>query len=392
MIVKILSILPVCVCLAWVMLLLSAKKQNLPKRYLAFFLMISIVNYSIHVLFFNHQYRLFGLMNNLWLFTSLLGYPLYYYYIRLQTCDLRIDLRWSWFVLPAALVSILSFILYFSMSSEEVDLFVCGMLYHKMEEPEILPPLLKWQKWCYHVLFKIVFIAEVILSVFFSFRCISRYNREISDFYSDIEGKNLSPMKWILCAFLFASFISVLSAAIGKEFFIDKGLFLAVPSVTHSAFLFLLGWVGYRQNFTVADFRKEQEEYHATECVTGRRRSQILTIEFLENYIQTNNLYQNPTLRIIDVAELLHTNRTYISRLVNEHRHENFCEWINGFRIDYAGKILENEAESSRLIQSVAIESGFSNTSSFYRAFKERKKMSPKQYKERNRHIGTASK
>ena len=112
------SIMPILVCLFWITILLHTGKTNLPKRYLAFFLILSSLNYLVHAAFFNHAYRLFAFMDNIWVFTSLAGYPLYYYYIRLLTHDLKINWRWSWILLPSIALSAFSFFIYFSTSPD----------------------------------------------------------------------------------------------------------------------------------------------------------------------------------------------------------------------------------------------------------------------------------
>ena len=76
-----LSLMPMFVALFWAILLLLNKKRNLPQLYLAVFLMLSCVNYMAHASFFLYEYKLFAFLDNLWVFTSLAGYPLYYYYI-----------------------------------------------------------------------------------------------------------------------------------------------------------------------------------------------------------------------------------------------------------------------------------------------------------------------
>lgn len=91
------SIMPMFICLFWVVLLLIDRQQtNLSKRFLFFFLSLAFVNYFTHALYFNHQYELYSLFDSIWCFTSLAAFPLYYYYIRLLTKDIKINYRWAW--------------------------------------------------------------------------------------------------------------------------------------------------------------------------------------------------------------------------------------------------------------------------------------------------------
>lgn len=124
------SIMPIFVALFWVVTLLIDRNKNNSKRFLAFFLSLSVFNYFAHWLYFNHQYSFYIVFDGLWIFTSLAGYPLYYYYIRLLTTDTKINLRWSWLILPATLLSVFSIVVYQFMSPQEKEIFIQGILYH----------------------------------------------------------------------------------------------------------------------------------------------------------------------------------------------------------------------------------------------------------------------
>lgn len=381
----ILSVMPMFVCLFWVILLLCDSDRNLPKKYLAFFLTLSAINYFVHAAFFNRQYDLFAFMDNIWVFTSLSSYPLYYYYIRLLTRDIRIDWRWSWILLPALTLSFFSFIIYFAMSPEELDLFIRGVMYHEQAYTESYPQLVRLQV-LRTTLFKAFFLIQVVLSVWFGYRLIVRYNREVKEFYSNTGGKDLSSVKWLLFAFLFASVVSVVSSVVGKDFFINKGYLIAFPALTHSLFLFFIGYVGYRQNFTVANFNSDVKDYRKRKGKSTERNqpalSDKITRQQLLDLVKKNELYKNPDLRITDIALMAGTNRTYISRIVNEEMQTNFCDWVNGFRIEHVKEIMKNPEYDGLSMLQIAEMSGFSSLSAFYRVFKAKEKVTPGEYRE----------
>ncbi len=162
-------------------------------------------------------------MDNIWVFTSLAGYPLYYYYIRLLTVDVKINFKRIFIILlPAFILSAYSFIIYFLMTPQELNIFIQEAMYHKGLSVGTYPLLVEMQV-IRLLLFKIIFFAEVVLAVYFGYKLIIRYNRYVKEFYSNIGGKDLSPVKWVLLAFIFASIISITSNLIGKDFFVDKG-------------------------------------------------------------------------------------------------------------------------------------------------------------------------
>lgn len=379
------SVMPMFVSLFWAVMLVKDGAKNLPKRYLAFFLSLSVINYFTHAAFFNHQYALFGFMDNIWVFTSLSGYPLYYYYIRLLTSDVKINWKWSWIILPSVLLSAFSFIVYFLMSPQKINMFIHNIMYHEgvLEKPY---PLLVQLQVLRTLLFKFIFFVQVILSLYFGYRLIVRYNKNVREYYSNIGGKDLSPIKWVFIAFIFASIISLASSVIGKDFFVDRGIMLIIPSITHSLFLFFIGYVGYHQNFTITDFTNDINRYNEQELVDDKENMAIskgkASKEQLDSLLKDEGLFKNPELRITDIAHILGTNRTYVSRIVNEEMQTNFCDWVNSYRIDFAKQIISDRTHAHLSLQEISEMSGFSSLSVFYRVFKEKAGVSPGKYKE----------
>lgn len=382
---RILSLMPMFVSLFWVMLLLIDSNRNLSKNYLAFFFSLTAINYFAHAAFFNREYSLFAFMDNIWVFTSLSAYPLYYYYVRLLTRDVKIDLRWSWILLPSLTLSVFSFAVYFAMSSEELDVFIHGIMYHEQGYTKPYSQLVNLQIFR-TLLFKSIFLIQVIASVYFGYRLIDQYNKEVREFYSNTGGKDLSPLKLVLLAFLFASFISLASGVLEKDFFIDKGFLIAIPSLTHSLFLFFIGYVGYHQNFTVANFFDDVNDYkkklQIAKEIKQSTLENIITKKQLYDLVVENELYKNPELRITDLALMLATNRTYVSRIVNEEMKTNFCDWVNSFRIEYVKETMEDPDFNHLSLLEIAEMSGFSSLSAFYRVFKEKEGVTPGKYRE----------
>lgn len=376
--------MPMFVCLFWAIILLIDKQySNLSKRFLAFFLSLSIVNYFSHALYFNHQYQLFTVFDSIWCFTSLAGYPLYYYYIRLLTNDTHIEWKWIWLILPSLGLALFSGIIFILMSPAEIETFIHRVMYHKPEIDASYSPLIRLQIFRL-ILFKIIFILQVILSVYFGLKLIIAYNAKINDFYSNTGGKDITPIKWLLIFFLFASIISLASNTIGKDYFITHPLLLAIPSVAHSLFLFGLGFFGYKQYFTIENFQKDllisDESAHME--TTHNRLSKNLEQQknLLIKLLEQDEIFTNPELRITDVATMLNSNRTYTSKLCNEIFQTNFADTINKYRVQRAVNLMKSNFTKKITFEDIIFMSGFSSESSFYRSFKKEMGVSPGKY------------
>jgi len=266
--------LPVFIILSWLILFFLDRRKNAAKRFLTLFLSVALVNYITHYFYFNHNYEVYRILDSVWVFTSLAVYPLYYYYIRLLTKDLKADLKWSWILLPAIILALFSTFIYLLMSPEETEIFIHEILYQNRKSIGNYPLFVEMQLFRIH-LFKLVFATEVFLTLYFGLRLIGEFNAKVRAFYSNIRTRELSIIRLLLFFFVITSFISMASNLIGKDYFVAYPYLLAIPSIAHSVALFGIGYAGYRQHFTIRDLTNDlsvSEMYPiADEAVETRR-------------------------------------------------------------------------------------------------------------------------
>jgi AraC-like DNA-binding protein len=87
-----------------------------------------------------------------------------------------------------------------------------------------------------------------------------------------------------------------------------------------------------------------------------------------EGYIQSG-------LTIKKLADMLQTNRTYLSEYIKTTYGASFRDWITGLRINYAKRLL---AQYPRLtVADISERSGFLSPSHFIRLFKENSGCTP---------------
>ena len=95
-----------------------------------------------------------------------------------------------------------------------------------------------------------------------------------------------------------------------------------------------------------------------------------------EKLIITDQLFLKQGIRISDIAAMLDTNRTYVSRLVNNTYNMSFSDYINTLRIDYAEQYLLQHKDAKQ--SDLAAACGFPNASSFNNIFKKITGVTPK--------------
>ena len=101
----------------------------------------------------------------------------------------------------------------------------------------------------------------------------------------------------------------------------------------------------------------------------------------LRKTMEEDKLYLNPELSLREVSAAIGSNMKYLSLYLNKMLGLTFYEYVNKFRVEYAGRLILSMYESGRVnMTDVASQSGFNSLSSFNRYFKKEKGVTPKEY------------
>ena len=90
-------------------------------------------------------------------------------------------------------------------------------------------------------------------------------------------------------------------------------------------------------------------------------------------------LFRRKDLRVADVARELGTNTTYISACINGQCGISFTEFVTGYRVRYAQKLMTEQPQT--LLSHIGEEAGFASEKSFYRGFKAVTGLTPSEWK-----------
>lgn len=95
----------------------------------------------------------------------------------------------------------------------------------------------------------------------------------------------------------------------------------------------------------------------------------------LMDYFEREKPYLKPNIKILDVAEHLKTNKSYLSRIINSYFKKNFSQFINWYRIrDSMDLFMKNPKID---IASMAVKSGFKSLTTFNTSFTRYTGMTP---------------
>lgn len=100
----------------------------------------------------------------------------------------------------------------------------------------------------------------------------------------------------------------------------------------------------------------------------------------LEAYFTTSKAYLQPNLSISEVAVATQTPSRELSFLINSYYRQRFSDFLNDMRLTHFLTKMDVATLDIFTIEAIALASGFSSKSSFYRAFKKRYKNTPTAY------------
>ncbi len=96
--------------------------------------------------------------------------------------------------------------------------------------------------------------------------------------------------------------------------------------------------------------------------------------------IETEKVFLNPNLTLMDMANLLNTNQTLVSKMINQGFRMNFNDFINEFRVKDVIEAFHQGKYKKHTLLGISFDSGFNSKTSFNRSFKKHTGLSPKEY------------
>ncbi len=120
---------------------------------------------------------------------------------------------------------------------------------------------------------------------------------------------------------------------------------------------------------------RRYEKSDLDELEKRRRKEELLRL------MDAQKPYLNPSLTMSGLARDLRISPRHLSQIINELFGRNFCEFINGYRIEESKRLLSDPAREGRSILDIAYDVGFNSKSTFNSAFKKQTGMKPSEFR-----------
>lgn len=136
----------------------------------------------------------------------------------------------------------------------------------------------------------------------------------------------------------------------------------------------------FEQYRNLHKYRKQIDDYN-TSALSKEEDStskELSLYQKIEEYVIQSECYKQEDINREYLAMQIGTNREYLTRAIQEHANMTFNEYINHHRLVYASMLLSEKNKIS--IDNVYLAAGFKNKRTFYRLFKLKYEMTPKEF------------
>jgi len=199
---------------------------------------------------------------------------------------------------------------------------------------------------------------------------IYKYQREIVNFTSSSE---LIKINWLL----------VITYGLTIASLIDFILFL-LPELTDLGLGWLLFWAFIQLFFFKSLIQPDQFlglDERKTLPLKISSQTGLKYFLDIEDVISSNKLFLEPDLSLHNIGVAVNLSDRMVSQSIKFKTGNNFSDYINRKRVDYAKDLLKSYTPSAKNILEILYESGFNSKSVFNSQFKRLTGLSPKEYR-----------
>ncbi len=216
---------------------------------------------------------------------------------------------------------------------------------------------------------------------------IYKHQKTIYHLAADADRRNLYWMFYFLIAitimFLFLLFTNfsgyLLNTFIDPIFYLLSILFLGIHALN--------------QPFVYADLETIEDDFLHTISDNMENEASIVDEKLilernkLLEYFETNQPYLDSKITLPKLANQLGISHHLLSEVINKTCKENFFQFINRYRIEYATLLLKEKRYAHFTIEALGYEVGFNSKTTFYTTFKKIKGISPSEFQKNKTNI-----
>lgn len=212
-----------------------------------------------------------------------------------------------------------------------------------------------------------LFALEVIIFAVLTLRMQREHERNLQSDFSYTEGATLEWVRWIIAITVIKGIFAVLLMMMeGRAIKVVTGILFIVEPVITTVWVLRQKEL-YRQPST--EERQQCDDEPLAVTVPPMKREQLK--EQLLHLLEHEEIFMDTDLSSDKVREMLCTNRTYLSQVINQELGTTFYNLINTYRLRKAVELMQDPRHSHISLKSIATICGFKSLSAFSAFFKQ---------------------
>jgi AraC-like DNA-binding protein len=327
---------------------------------------VSVLNFFQY---YNMPFYGTTLLNPLHLLSPLVTIPLQYAYI-FSLIRPDNERRRFWFVIfiPPVLFCVLYCILILTKGNMPVIQHYSQLITY-IGEPEL------WLR----LAASLAIIAELIVLSVKGFRMQRQHVRNLPVQFSYTEGISLWWIRWVIVMFLIRGCSAMMSMTVeGVAVKQANSIFFIFETVITTT------WVLRQKNLYGENGLIEKETDAAINHIPfelSSEKNKKLKQDLLD-FLEKDEIFKDPELNIEKVRAMLHTNRTYLSQLINHEMGVTFYQLINNCRLNKATAMMRDTQHKTVPLKNIAEICGFKSMSAFSNLFKQSYGKTPTEWRQ----------
>lgn len=343
------------------------KVKNIAIDY-AFWFFLFILIIFVGVIADYNQFKEFSLIMLFFYPFCMIGSPILFIFFLYSLClhQQKVStLFYLFFLVPLFQFLISAYAFYIYSPIDTLKLYLYEVIFGKKEAIPLelfFPFLVNW-------ITSLLFIVGLISAIIISFYLIPRITRYSIQDKSYIGKKRISGFLAVLSVLAFLSICAIIQQTMLSKY-------ILINWQISTEIFWGTGWlaIGYVMlriiNIERLPINRQDQ------------KQEISLQQLIYEHFENDKPYLNSRLTLDQLAKDMNSNRTYISKTLKEEMGTNFNDFVNGFRISFAKKMLAEQNDSK--LNEVALQAGFNSYSTFFRVFKDHTGISPSEFTKYN--------
>jgi len=359
--------------------IMTVRGNARPMRYMTFYRFIIAIVTAVNV-FQTYGTPYYGqlLWNPLHLLGSLIAYPLLFAYMfDLMRPGSVGRSYWLKAFVPLAVLVLLHYV--FVIFRGELPFFTnYAQMGAYLGEPEL------WVRFSAAGLF----VAQMVIYTALTVKMLRSHTRNLKSNFSYTDKGNTLKWLWWNIGLTLLRGVAVLLMMSVEGYAVAMfcvGIFVIEPVITTV-------WVLRQKDlYSQPDEKEGDSENSSTGSLTGKKmncgfdlsqgKRTSLKKDLLE-LLEKDEIFKDPELSIDKVREMLGTNRTYLSKVINQDMDTSFYQLINTYRVKKAVGMMRDSLYRNMPLKSIAEICGFKSASAFSMFFRQVYGVAPAEWRE----------